>query len=58
MKPANEMTEEDVPGLIKNGMSSALRQLIEKPNKDSKLSNALIANLFDRDGRKTERVYE
>ena len=54
----NEMTEEDVPGLIKNGMSSALRQLIEKPNKDSKLSNALIANLFDRDGRKTERVYE
>ena len=54
----NEMTEEDVPGLIKNGMSSVLRQLIEKPNKDSKLSNALIANLFDRDGRKTERVYE
>jgi len=37
VKPVEEMTAEDVPDLIKNGMSTVLRQLIELPNKDPKL---------------------
>ena len=58
MKPLNEITAEDVPDLIKNDMRLTLQQLIEMPNKDPKLANALITNLFDRSGRKVERVYE
>ena len=28
------------------------------PNKDPKMVDALIGNLFDKDGSKTERLYE
>ena len=58
IKAIDKMEAEDVEILIKANLKDVLKKVIDREQLDPKLTHALISQLYDKDGRMVERIYD